>query len=1540
MVAMFLTMIPPMTFESSAATGIDPNSTDAQYIGYGFDVTSGALKKTNLQDIKPILNLNSDIFKYVNVKDVNENESGNVIAYSAQQLASEVSQAYEAGINGKIKMVSLDIASSFDTSKKIATAVAERYELYYYNVIRKTMVIQLDVSQLRDYLSDDFRSELLSVKNQEQATALLSKYGTHLITGYNLGGRMEATSYQTKSNLKTEWATDLSISEQISAATAAASAGESFSLTQHFAENFNKETQSCSYKYTALGGMAVEALTIDHLFTYNASLVDGKGNYIYGRWLYSINNGENLDIVGIAKGGQAVPIWELLPQSSEYNMIRRYLMSAYVEKCGDSYSEYCEKYKTLYVNIQEQNQEQTGNIDLNGYYSISNYLVSSVSFDDSDTSSTIVPETTIVMDYKDTTKIEETVEWLVSSGGEYAMVTDDKNGAFWVKDIAKGHSFTVCARVNDVVKAEWTFHVKDSTYSAGNGVITDTTYDPYILTTVEDLRQLSINSSDWSKDFVLADNIDLSGIDASTWSTIGTAQTPFSGTFDGNYCTISGYTKSVDDRNYLGLFGVIDGGTVKNLKLESPMIHINDGNTDVYAGSLAGKNSGTISNCIVNNPTVSVRYGYREADGIGENKGENKGVNIYCGTIAGTNNGTIQECGVVNPHVIAYSEIDTAKDPKVTIKVVAGGLVGYADGGNYNYCYVKTETAGNDSSRVETFVRGDTSKIFGITTSNTFAKAYSGGFAGLATSITMNECVIDIPNVIYAQTKNCDGEKSERCSGTVVGKVEGGTEKASLTKVFAHSVRQAAAPTYDGGIVATIENGSGDKCISEGSGSFKVISANLKMSDGNLNNSIGSKNGKWCGEGNQADGFPVLKSFAFSGLSIDTSSAKTFYYYNQEFSPVGLKVSVVPNYGQGEAISLKTYRLDFYAFDKNTINTIGYNIPVWLGSNSGSYKSSVNKCNIESIMAKDLSTEKLYVGDTYSTETREIQVSAILSNKTIIDLGEMNAMPYVNYPEGTYTVSTDPLVYGNNRVTVTYGGKKDEFLVECDEDELLSIELVSSPNKVKYITGDVFAPNGMVVKAYYESGVEKVVDNKDLELIGTTITDGENEVIVSYGPYITTKDPIRVTGTESIAILSMPTKTEYSIGEAIDFSGLKIRFTADGETFREVDGSECAFSATVITIEGENPLTLTYQNHSVTFVLIGKETRKQYKVTWLTETDSYSEFYFEGETPVFTGSVAKSPDKQFTYTFVSWDQAIVPVAADVTYTAQYQKTYVNYSVVFLDADRTIISKKDDYHYGDAIAVPENPTLQGYTFKGWSPSVGTVTGDMTFLATYNEMPTVTVHWVVDGNVIDEIYYKGETPTFKGQTAKSSDQTYIYTFRSWDKDLKAVDEDVTITALYDKTYVLYSIRFLDRNGNVISEKSDYHYGDTVIVPDAPLEEGYEFDNWNPAVTVVNGSRSYQAVYSVVNNPSDNTQTGESETDEKQPDNQGNALLRGDTNGNGIVEYADAVLLLRFIHFPSINAIKAGTGDVNGDGKITSDDAIYLKNYVFSPSAYPIR
>lgn len=142
------------------------------------------------------------------------------------------------------------------------------------------------------------------------------------------------------------------------------------------------------------------------------------------------------------------------------------------------------------------------------------------------------------------------------------------------------------------------------------------------------------------------------------------------------------------------------------------------------------------------------------------------------------------------------------------------------------------------------------------------------------------------------------------------------------------------------------------------------------------------------------------------------------------------------------------------------------------------------------------------------------------------------------------------------------------------------------------------------------------------------------------------------------------------------------------------------------------------------------------------------------------------------------------------WTETSKPTSTKYTVVFKDYDGTIISERE-YEKGDTVIVPTSPTRNGYTFKGWTPTV---------VSTCKDNATYTA-----------IYTKNVTPA---------------------------PDKPTVTK--------YAVTFKDYDGTVIS-KETYLKGDTIKIPSDPTRSGYEFKGWTPTVSkTCTGSVIYKATY----------------------------------------------------------------------------------------------
>ena len=208
---------------------------------------------------------------------------------------------------------------------------------------------------------------------------------------------------------------------------------------------------------------------------------------------------------------------------------------------------------------------------------------------------------------------------------------------------------------------------------AGSG----TEYDPYIISTAEQLTMIGKTSLLWDKHFILANNIDLDpnlpGLHVFTESIIAPDLTPrrtitqkgvglsFTGTFDGKGHTLHNLTLHNRDKptSYVGLFGIVgERGQVVNLALVNVNI---TGVTYKFQGAiatLAGYNLGSISDCYVTGKATG-------DDDIGGLVGKNEGAITTCctsvevtgdkvygiGGLVGCNQGTITNCYACGPVV-------------------------------------------------------------------------------------------------------------------------------------------------------------------------------------------------------------------------------------------------------------------------------------------------------------------------------------------------------------------------------------------------------------------------------------------------------------------------------------------------------------------------------------------------------------------------------------------------------------------------------------------------------------------------------------------------------------------------------------------------------------------------------------------------------------------------------------------------------------------------------------------------------------------------
>lgn len=239
------------------------------------------------------------------------------------------------------------------------------------------------------------------------------------------------------------------------------------------------------------------------------------------------------------------------------------------------------------------------------------------------------------------------------------------------------HTFKAVVSYGDRIIYTIDFEIEDeSNFAGGNGSISD----PYIIKTAEQFKLISSLKNGLKKNYILAADIDFANENIMP---VGNDKEPFVGTLDGKGYKIKNIKATSDE--YIGLLGYIGAsGKVQNLTIEDCEFN-SKSNKDtpnekgtIYAGIIAGFNSGVIYNCSIVNCTVNV-YGNILSSNANM---VNSPVNVYAGGIAGQSLGNIIYCNVDNCTIDASSKRDygAESDQGNSTFVYAGGIAGILKG--------------------------------------------------------------------------------------------------------------------------------------------------------------------------------------------------------------------------------------------------------------------------------------------------------------------------------------------------------------------------------------------------------------------------------------------------------------------------------------------------------------------------------------------------------------------------------------------------------------------------------------------------------------------------------------------------------------------------------------------------------------------------------------------------------------------------------------------------------------------------------------------
>ena len=197
------------------------------------------------------------------------------------------------------------------------------------------------------------------------------------------------------------------------------------------------------------------------------------------------------------------------------------------------------------------------------------------------------------------------------------------------------------------------------------------------------------------------------------------------------------------------------------------------------------------------------------------------------------------------------------------------------------------------------------------------------------------------------------------------------------------------------------------------------------------------------------------------------------------------------------------------------------------------------------------------------------------------------------------------------------------------------------------------------------------------------------------------------------------------------------------------------------------------------------------------------------------------------YTFKGWDPTI-PSVITGDLTIKAIWEKNKYTITF-DTDGGSAVEPIQLEWESNITAPSEPTKTGYTFIGWNPALPKTMpmNDISTMAQW-QINKHTITYFVDGKE----YKKIEDVAYNTSITPESEPTKVgYTFSGWSTIPSTMpDNDVTITGTFSVNQ--YTITFdTDGGSEVSSITQDYNTEIAMPISNNPTKEGYTFMGWNP-------------------------------------------------------------------------------------------------------------
>ena len=318
------------------------------------------------------------------------------------------------------------------------------------------------------------------------------------------------------------------------------------------------------------------------------------------------------------------------------------------------------------------------------------------------------------------------------------------------------------------------------------------------------------------------------------------------------------------------------------------------------------------------------------------------------------------------------------------------------------------------------------------------------------------------------------------------------------------------------------------------------------------------------------DDFYLYDVTALGSTQLKTYGADSFIL-GQEFSQKDLSVKYVR--ADGEEVDAELVTVNSDSYNKDVIGEYPINITAGDGlfTLTTSYQASVHN-NVDHISMNTNPTKVQYeYNEELDLTGAKIDVVKENGEESIVDVTADMVSGY------------NKQGFGQQTVTVTYGGKSTTFVVEV-LDHATSISMKSNPTKTQYKYGEELDLTGAVLVLNKTSGATEDVDVTAAMVSGYNKNQlGQQTITVTYQTFTTTFQVTVVDYIASIAMKTNPTKVEYVAEDELDISGAVITVTMASGATQDVNVTAAMVSGFIKGKGGEQTITVTYEGKTTSF---------------------------------------------------------------------------------------------------------------------------------------------------------------------------------------------------------------------------------------------------------------------------------------------------------------------------------------------------------------------